>query len=145
MTKEERLQRNREKARRWRQLNPEKSSAMSRRYYAANSAKACENAKKWRLANPEKAREYSWVKHGVSVQEAYAALENHTGYCDCCGTKEPGKKGWYVDHCHDTGKVRGILCFNCNSGIGHLGDNLEGIQKGIEYLLRHQNGLIHKT
>lgn len=39
-----------------------------------------------------------------------------------------------VDHCHDTGKVRGLLCFNCNVGIGSLQDDIEMLRKAIKYL-----------
>lgn len=42
----------------------------------------------------------------------------------------------HVDHCHTTGKVRGLLCYNCNSGIGRFKDNVEVMQKAIEYLNR---------
>jgi len=39
-----------------------------------------------------------------------------------------------VDHCHETGVVRGLLCFRCNQALGNFGDNLEGINKVVEYL-----------
>ncbi len=40
-----------------------------------------------------------------------------------------------VDHCHDTGFVRGLLCNRCNVGIAQFGDNPDNIQKAIDYLL----------
>lgn len=42
-----------------------------------------------------------------------------------------------VDHCHETGKVRGLLCQSCNTGLGRLGDNLEGIMVAARYLQGH--------
>jgi hypothetical protein len=59
--------------------------------------------------------------------------------CDCCEKPTP-EKGLYLDHCHDTGAFRGWLCNSCNVGIGNLGDNKEGLLKGIAYLERTSNG-----
>tara|TARA_B110000211_G_scaffold225827_1_gene278590 strand:+ start:28 stop:429 length:402 start_codon:yes stop_codon:yes gene_type:complete len=55
--------------------------------------------------------------------------------CDCCG--EPSEKSLVVDHDHDTLKFRGWLCASCNLGIGHLGDNIEGVEKAIAFLRKH--------
>jgi len=55
--------------------------------------------------------------------------------CDCCG--EPSNKSLVVDHCHNTLKFRGWLCASCNLGIGHLGDNIEGVEKAIAFLRKH--------
>ena len=51
--------------------------------------------------------------------------------CECCG-KTDEKLHW--DHCHDTKEHRGWICGNCNTGIGKLGDNIEGVQKAVDYL-----------
>ncbi len=51
--------------------------------------------------------------------------------CECCGRTDE-KLCW--DHCHETKEHRGWLCNNCNTGIGKLGDNLEGVQRAMEYL-----------
>ncbi|MFF3290030.1 endonuclease VII domain-containing protein [Streptomyces sp. NPDC003023] len=40
----------------------------------------------------------------------------------------------HVDHCHRTGRVRGVLCFNCNSAIGKLGDDPDTLRRAIAYL-----------
>lgn len=47
--------------------------------------------------------------------------------CQMCGTTEPGKKGFHLDHCHDTMKPRGVLCSKCNTTLGHLGDTCASI------------------
>ena len=52
--------------------------------------------------------------------------------CDCCG--KPLIKAC-LDHDHSNGKFRGWLCYNCNTGIGLLGDNEEGIIAALEYLV----------
>jgi len=56
--------------------------------------------------------------------------------CDCCGV-EPDGKLLHLDHCYKTEKFRGWICMNCNSGIGKLGDNIEGVNKALAYLERH--------
>ena len=53
--------------------------------------------------------------------------------CHCCG-KMVDFKHLCADHRHDTGELRGWLCHHCTRGIGHLGDNLEGVQNAIHYL-----------
>ncbi len=59
--------------------------------------------------------------------------------CECCGEK---KEKLIIDHCHDTGEMRGWLCHPCNIAIGNLGDNLEGLQKAVMYLsVVKQSGL----
>lgn len=50
--------------------------------------------------------------------------------CDCCGKVAK----LYLDHCHESLSFRGWICNSCNFGIGSLGDNLEGLQKAIQYL-----------
>jgi len=40
----------------------------------------------------------------------------------------------HVDHCHETGRVRGVLCFNCNSAIGKLGDDPDAVRRAAAYL-----------
>ena len=51
--------------------------------------------------------------------------------CECCGKKTEKLN---LDHCHHTGKFRGWLCRECNVGIGHLGDNISGLENAICYL-----------
>ena len=51
--------------------------------------------------------------------------------CDCCKTI-PRK--WCLDHDHETNKIRGWICDRCNTGIGKLGDTLQGVQNAFKYL-----------
>ena len=58
--------------------------------------------------------------------------------CDCCGViTDPTKL--HLDHDHVTYEFRGFLCRNCNTGIGSLGDTIEGLVKAINYLKRTSN------
>lgn len=51
--------------------------------------------------------------------------------CECCG-QIPIK--WCLDHDHETDEFRGWICEKCNTGLGKLGDNIEGITKALNYL-----------
>ena len=64
-------------------------------------------------------------------------LAEQGGRCNICGTSTPSgrsKEFFSVDHDHQTGKIRGLLCANCNHGLGHFRDNSEVLQAAIEYL-----------
>ena len=74
-------------------------------------------------------------RYGISYQEYLNMLSAQQERCAICGTDDTGaRKAFHVDHCHDTGKVRGLLCGNCNSGIGNLRDDIDLLYRAIEYL-----------
>lgn len=68
----------------------------------------------------------------IEKKIAESAFKTFDGKCYCCGTTDPGVKGWVLDHKED--KFRGILCVWCNCAAGFLRDNTEQCQKLIEYL-----------
>lgn len=55
--------------------------------------------------------------------------------CECCG-KKPSIKPLCLDHDHTTNEVRGWLCDQCNTAIGHLGDTIPDVEKALTYLKR---------
>ena len=63
--------------------------------------------------------------------------------CECCGNYTTK---WYCDHDHDTLQFRGWVCFNCNQGVGFLGDNIKGVLKALWYLTKRKisESLWHK-
>lgn len=63
-------------------------------------------------------------------------LKNQGGGCAICGAKPQGTKSLPVDHDHATDRVRGILCQNCNTGLGHFKDKPELLRAAIAYLER---------
>ena len=74
-------------------------------------------------------------QYGISMEEFDALLEFQGGGCAICSKPiEKLRRRMNIDHDHRNGKVRGILCSGCNTGLGHLGDNVEGLKKALYYL-----------
>lgn len=71
--------------------------------------------------------------YGLTRDELHALIEQHDR-CAICGGSDWGKKGPQVDHDHDTGRVRGVLCSNCNTGLGHFRDDAALLRKAVRYL-----------
>ena len=73
---------------------------------------------------------------GITVDEYEAMLEQQGNACAICGAGIGCGLGYRlrVDHCHDTGKVRGLLCSECNLGLGKFRDNPEFLRKAADYL-----------
>ena len=77
-------------------------------------------------------------KFGLEVSEIKRLLSTvHT--CECCGVILDDKNPFQVDHCHETGAIRGIICWNCNSAIGKLGDTYEGVLRAVNYLKKYKS------
>lgn len=74
--------------------------------------------------------------YGISLDDYDEMLEQQGGVCKICGSDTPSKRTgrFFIDHCHDTGKVRGLLCMRCNSAIGFLNDDPALLRKAIEHL-----------
>ncbi len=75
--------------------------------------------------------------YGISLEDFDRMFMEQEGKCAICGTDSPGRGHPYfnVDHSHSTGEVRGLLCSNCNTGIGLLKDDYLTVQKAADYLL----------
>lgn len=104
--------------------------------------------KKWQKDNPEKSsysarnRRLKFV-YGIDVPIYEDMLEKQGGLCAICGCSENRtageRKDWNfaVDHNHNTGKVRGLLCNTCNRGLGMLGDTIERLENALAYLKKN--------
>lgn len=77
------------------------------------------------------------AKYGITLEDYDCMLEDQVGCCSICGTDEPGggKGRFNVDHNHSTGKVRGLLCSSCNTGLGRFKDSPALLEAAKEYLL----------
>ena len=97
---------------------------------------------RWRSRNVETAkqrsRHYDYVrKYGISLEQYDEMLKAQQGVCAICATSCDTGMNLAVDHCHDTNKVRGLLCKNCNTAIGLLKENVENMNKAINYIKFH--------
>ncbi len=91
-------------------------------------------AKKYREDNPRAMRSYYFkYKYGITMDGYDSLYVDQKGCCAICGKH---KDSLIVDHDHDhaSGAVRGLLCYQCNTGIGQLQDNVDILTKAIEYI-----------
>ncbi len=74
--------------------------------------------------------------YGIDLNQYNIMFENQNGSCKICGTEEPGcgRSYFCIDHDHQTGDVRGLLCNDCNVGIARFKDNTDFLQSAINYL-----------
>jgi len=127
----------RESSKRWRQQNRERHLA-SRRRWAKNNPEKCKAAfYTWIKNNPERFKEicrHSALKYNygltfVQFKKMRKFQKNRCAICDKKFNKTP-----HVDHDHITGKIRKLLCGNCNRGLGGFKDSILNLKKAIKYL-----------
>lgn len=126
-----------------------------RSYYERNKKEILEKQKEYRKNNPEKMKvlrkaqfrryyyadpDRAWAKklrerYGISVEEYNSLFDFQDGRCAICETHQIDlKTRLCVDHCHDTGEVRGLLCHSCNVSVGLMQDNAHRFKRAAEYL-----------
>jgi hypothetical protein len=134
--------------------DPRKWRAREKAYASANPEKYLEMLQKksdaqarWRHANPEMAarndRKKRYKQMGFTPEDYDRVYAEQGGLCALCNG--PGQKHGsqrvarlHVDHCHSTGKIRGLLCFLCNSALGKFKDSIPTLLAAVEYLKRYQ-------
>jgi len=111
--------------RQWRAANPGKSRAGDRRRWKTNPAIRCHTCRKSQLRK----------KYSMSMEDYESLFKMQNGKCAICG-HPPNRRRLGVDHDHNTGAIRGLLCSKCNAGIGSLDDDPQRLQAAIDYLAR---------
>lgn len=77
------------------------------------------------------------TRYGISADKYDEILEEQCGECAICGYEPSSEaKGLFVDHSHETYKIRGLLCQWCNSGLGYFKDSRKILKTAIKYLTR---------
>lgn len=106
----------------------------------------CRREKRRKEYNTEKTRERALRKlYGITPQEFRKMFALQEGRCAICRVKvtrrvdpsEAKAPHANIDHCHDSGRVRGILCPACNRGLGSFEDDIDRLTAAIEYLKKH--------
>lgn len=95
--------------------------------------------KDYRITNSELIKGFMLKRYGINFADYQRLHDAQAGLCAICEKPESsvqnGKARWLaVDHCHTTGAVRGLLCMNCNSTIGRLGDDPAMLDRAAAYL-----------
>ncbi len=89
--------------------------------------------KKWGKDTKYKAQPRKWAKFKLGEEE-YEQYFIDAGYkCSCCGVSKDDRR-LCLDHCHSTGKIRGVLCTNCNTALGLVHENTSTLGNLIKYL-----------
>lgn len=126
----------------WKKNNPDKVKAQKSKWVSENKDKVKEHSK--RVSTQSRRKHVVKLYYGLSWEEYENLYLTSQGACSICSKplsllKEEHKETAHVDHCHTTGKIRGILCRSCNRGIGYLNDSPERLHKAAEYLTKHGN------
>ena len=144
-----------ERQKRYRKNNKSKMSKYNKQHYIKNKEYYKQYCKQWQLDNPEKVREYvrqwrlanpekvykiarrSQLKKGfnITLEQYDKILVKQNFKCAICNKHmSEFKRALAVDHDHETGKIRGLLCRNCNAILGYAGDNPKILLEAIDYL-----------
>lgn len=95
---------------------------------------ACRTGDRGKSAkSQERALKYR-TRYGITIEDYETLSQQQDGRCALCGGLPRGTKRLHVDHCHETGRVRGLLCIGCNRALGALGDSPEGLARALTYV-----------
>jgi hypothetical protein len=118
----------------------EAASAYSKKRYAEDPEyrdKKRKASKDWMANLTDERRKahyrkgWLWSMYRLRPGAFDEAVKDQNGCCACCGDIP---QEWIIDHCHDTGLVRGLVCRRCNNGLGSFDDDIKGLEKAIAYL-----------
>lgn len=126
---------------------PKESFRTTRDQYTQPYCRTCERKlrREYYHKDLEKSRSLGRDKalaraYGITREEFNNILAEQNNSCAICGIKEPGGRGnWHVDHNHTTGKVRGLLCHKCNTGLGLFLESETILKLAITYIRKHND------
>jgi hypothetical protein len=100
-------------------------------------------ARGYKYTPKEKRAEYRYFyglkrKHGMTKEDYNKRLKDQKGVCAICGNGNKQKRRLCVDHCHKTGKIRGLLCVDCSVALGNVNDDIKILNKMIKYLKKYE-------
>lgn len=123
----------------YRQENKVKIAARESAHYVKNKPMISAYKKDYYLKNKAANWASALRKYGMTPAGYDDLLCQQNGRCAICQTVDPKGKGrFHIDHCHETGKNRGLLCHSCNIGLGHFRDSPIFLHSAAQYLLDRQ-------
>ena len=147
------------------QDNKEALREKQREYYQKNKEAILERSRQWQANNPERVKELASngymrrvireeqfpeekrrrrnkiykSRYGISLEEYEAIEKDQNMACAICKARCARYEFLSVDHCHETGKVRGLLCHSCNVAIGHFKDSAENLENAVQYMKKQRD------
>lgn len=116
---------NRERALRWNRDNPERVAAKAAAYRVSGKKRISDR------------RSHLKRRFGLTLDQYDEMLQSQGGGCALCNRLPRPGKALHVDHDHETGRVRGLLCFTCNNALGDFEDDPARLGAAISYLARY--------
>ena len=130
---------NRKSSRKYAQANREKVNAWSRRYRKANLEKRKAIERRYRAKHGERIKLTQRLRPlGLSVEQYNEMLARQGGCCAICERPPQGKRPLAIDHDHQTGRVRKLLCHHCNCALGYARDDPAVLRNAAAYIEEHK-------
>ncbi len=124
-------------ARAWSAANKDRVREHRARYYARKKEKCIQRSRRWRDSHPDRVRaSLLRCKYGLSLAAFSEMLAAQGGRCAICRCPQV-ERTFHVDHDHVTSVVRGVLCNNCNLGLGYFKDNHRALIAAAKYIIKH--------
>jgi hypothetical protein len=124
----------------WYQANKDSEIERSKAYREANKEDLKVARKERQQRDPEKLKAQQRKndlkkKYNISPEDYDKMFEDQQGHCAIC--LKTSTKALHVDHNHETGKIRALLCSHCNVGLGHFKESLNLLERAKDYLCKH--------
>lgn len=113
--------------------DPERVLVVQRKWRKKNHQHVRHYSRQWWKQNPDALRQY---RYGITPEEYHQMHSSQKGCCAICELPESEVGKLHVDHDHENGVVRGLLCGKCNRGLGLLNDNAACLRRAAKYLSR---------
>lgn len=123
--------------------HPERNRINCKSYRENNLEKIKNGQKNHYLKNKDRITNKILMKtYGISLEYKKELFDYQCGQCKICSTRFEKVGSAHIDHCHETGKIRGLLCQKCNRGIGMFNEQINLLKIAIEYI--ENNGKIKR-
>jgi hypothetical protein len=130
----------RNRVREWEAANPDVKTANNAQWREANRDASRSASKRWAEANPAKRRAALIRRYGITPERFDEMFDAQGGCCAICGGTDSGDSRFdtlHIDHDHESGTVRGLLCGRCNRGVGMFQDDPDRLLAAATYLLQN--------